>query len=88
MRIKQGITLRNVSGTSFIVSVSESRVDYENIFSLNETGALLWKSLEQGAEKEELWHILENEYEVDEDTVAEDVEEFLNKLRSLGALEE
>ena len=58
------------------------------IFSLNETGILLWKSLEQGAKKEELQQILRNEYEVDEITVKEDVEEFLNKLRSLDVLEE
>lgn len=88
MRIKKEISLRNVSGTSIIVSISENKVNYENIFSLNETGILLWKSLEQGANREELLQILKNEYEVDEITVREDVEEFLNKLRSLGVLEE
>ncbi len=88
MKIKKGIALRNVSGTSIIVSVSENKVNYENIFSLNETGILLWKSLEQGAKREELQQILRNEYEVDEATVREDVEEFLNKLRLLDVLEE
>jgi len=84
MKIKKGIALRN----GIIVSVSENKVNYENIFSLNETGTLIWKSLEQGAEREELLQILKNEYEVDEATVAHDIEEFLNKLRSLGVLEE
>lgn len=88
MRIKKGNSLRNVSGTSIIVSISENKVNYDNIFSLNETGVLLWKSLEQGAGMEELQQILRNEYEVDETTVREDIEEFLNKLRLLGILEE
>lgn len=88
MRIKKGNSLRNVSGTSIIVSISENKVNYDNIFSLNETGVLLWKSLEQGARMEELQQILRNEYEVDETTVREDIEEFLNKLRSLDVLEE
>lgn len=87
MRIKEGIALRNVSGTSIIVSVAENKVNYEDIFSLNETGALLWKALEQGAEKEELLQIIKNEYEVDEAVAREDIERFLDKLRSLGVLE-
>ena len=88
MRIKTGIALRNVSGTSIIVSMSENKVNYENIFSLNETGALLWRALEQGAEREGLLQILKSEYEVDEDVAREDIEKFLDKLRLIGALEE
>lgn len=88
MRIKEGITLRNVSGINIIVWVSEKEINYEDVFSLNETGTLLWKALERSAEREELLRILKSEYEVDEEIAREDIEEFLDKLRSIGALEE
>lgn len=88
MKIKKSITMRNIAGTNIIVSTTENKANYKNMFSLNETGALLWKSLEQGAEREELLQVLKNEYEVDDDTVIDDVNEFLNKLRSMDALEE
>lgn len=88
MKIKEGITMRNIAGTNIIVSMAENRVNYKNMFSLNETGALLWRSLEQGAEREGLLQVLKNEYEVDDNTVIDDVDEFLNKLRSMDVLEE
>lgn len=88
MKIKQGFTLRNVANTNIIVPVSPETMNYKNMFSLNETGALLWRALEQGAEKEDLLQVLKSEYEVEELTAVSDVDEFLNKLRSFGALEE
>lgn len=88
MKIKQGFTLRNVANTNIIVPVSPETMNYKNMFSLNEPGALLWRELEHGAEKEDLLRVLRSEYEVEELTALKDVEEFLEKLRSFGALEE
>lgn len=88
MKIKQGFTLRNVANTNIIVPVSPETMNYKNMFSLNEPGALLWRELEHGAEKEDLLRVLRSEYEVEELTALRDVEEFLEKLRSFGALEE
>ena len=77
-----------MANTNIIVPVSPETMNYKNMFSLNEPGALLWRELEHGAEKEDLLRVLRSEYEVEELTALRDVEEFLEKLRSFGALEE
>lgn len=54
--------------------------------SLNGTGAELWEALAEGADEDALVARLRGEYEVDESTAREDVEEFLGQLTELGLL--
>ena len=58
------------------------------IMSVNETGAFLWRLLEKGAEKPELVDGLTKEYEVDAETAEKDVDAFLNRLREKALIEE
>ena len=53
----------------------------ELTLSLNETGAVLWKTLEKGATKEQLVKALLAEYDVDEATAEKDVSAFIEKLQ-------
>ena len=52
------------------------------IFTLNETGAFLWKQLGADISREELIARLTAEYEVTPEQAATDVEAFLQKLRT------
>ena len=54
MRIKEGYMLREAAGETVVVPFGEEALNFQGIISLNETGALLWKELEQGCEKKDL----------------------------------
>ena len=54
---------------------------------LNETGAMLWKLLEQDADLPELAAALEKEYGISDDQAQQDVQHFIQKLADTGCLE-
>lgn len=88
MRIKKGFLLRTVADTNIVVPVSQNALDFKGMLSLNETGAFLWKRLEKECTKEELLSAMLEEYEVEKEAALEDIEVFLDKVRSFGALED
>lgn len=81
MKIKDGFILREVAGSFIVVAVGEAVKEFNGIVNLNETGAVLWKTLEKGATKEQLVKALLAEYDVDETTAEKDVSAFIEKLQ-------
>ena len=86
MKIKDSFILRNVADVWVVAALGEAAVDFSGMLKLNETGALLWKTLENGAETEDLVDALCAEYVVDREQARADVEEFLNVLRGAGCI--
>ncbi len=87
MRIKEGYMLREAAGETVVVPFGEVSLNFQGIISLNETGALLWKQLEQGCEKKDLVQALLDEYEVDAETAEKDVNEFLKLAGDAGLID-
>lgn len=79
--------LREVAGEAVVVPTGEATLNFQGIISLNETGALLWKELEQGCEKKDLVQALLDEYEVDAETAEKDVNEFLKRADDAGLID-
>lgn len=73
--------MREVAGSSVVIPLGKSAVDFNGMITLSETGAFLWKKLEQGSNENELVAALLEEYEIDEATAKNDTEAFLKKLR-------
>ncbi len=88
MKIKEGYLLREVAGSFVVIPVEKSAVDFNGMLTLSETGALLWKTLQNGATHDELIKAMLEEYDIDEKTAAEDIDAFVDKLRNSGFLEE
>ena len=80
MKIKDGLILKEVADSFIVVAVGEAVKNFNGIINLNETGAFLWKILENGATEEELVKALLSEYDVDEATAKNDVAGFIGKL--------
>ena len=80
MKIKDGFILREVAGNFIVVAVGEAVKDFNGVINLNETGALLWRTLSDGATEQELVDALLNEYEVSEEIARRDVKIFIYKL--------
>ena len=87
MKINKTFALRNVANTWVVLPLAEKTVDFNGMLKLNESGVLLWKQLEQGAERESLADLLVNEYEVTRDQALADVDEFIEILIKAGCIE-
>lgn len=88
MKIRSGFTLRKVIDVYVILGIGSEAYVPNQIMSVNEVGAFLWGLLEKGAEKQELVESLTNEYDVDAETAARDVEAFLSQLREKALITE
>ena len=87
MKIKENFALRQVADTWVVLPVAAATVDFNGMIRLNDSGALLWKALEQGSSREELADSLCAEYSVERQQALSDVDEFIEKLKNAGCLE-
>ncbi len=88
MKIKNGYVLRKVADSAVVVAVGDEVVNFGGMINLNDTGAFLWERLEAGADKNQLLEAMLKEYDVTEEVASEGIEQFLNKLREAGLIEE
>ncbi len=88
MKIKDGYMIREVAGYNVVVPVGEAALDFNGMINLNETGALLWKTLTDGAEEKDLVAALLAEYDVPEDVAKKDVADFIIKMREANLIDE
>lgn len=86
MKIKNGFVLRNVAG-QFVVLPTGDTLNLNMMITLNETGAFLWKQLENENDEAGLVAALLAEYDVDEATAKNAVEGFVAKLNKNDFLE-
>lgn len=87
MKLKKDYVLRQVANTWVVLPLGQEAVSFNGMLTLNESGALLWKALENGADADALVRVLTGEYVVSETQARADVEEFLQKLNQAGCLE-
>lgn len=87
MKINENYLLRTVAGQNLVVPVGAG-MNFNAAISLNETGAFLWRLLENGATEDSLTQAVLAEYTVSAEVAKADVTAFLNKLRDNGILDE
>ena len=68
MKIKEGFVLRTIAGSNIVVPVGAASIDFNGMITLNDSGAFLWKELEQDCDIDDLTAALLREYDVDEAT--------------------
>ena len=99
MKLKDGFVLREIAGSFMVVPVGKRTQEVPGVIgkrtqevpgviALTESGALLWKKLEQGADEKDLVAALLDEYEVSEEQAAADVASFVKKAADEGLFEE
>ena len=89
MKIKDGFILRQICGEYVVVGEGLAQVNFNKMLSLNETAAYLWKEV-QGKEftKDTLVDLLLEQYEVERERAAEDVDKLLAVWVKEGVAEE
>lgn len=88
MKIKPGFILRTVDDMSIVVAVGEASRHFNGMITLNETGAVLWKQLENGCDEDALVSALCSAFTVDEQTAREDARAFTEAAFAAGFLDE
>lgn len=89
MKIKEGFTLRTMLGENIVVGEGLTQVNFNKLISLNETAAFLWKEV-SGKEftKQDLVQLLLDNYEVEQERAAADVDKLTDTWIKEGIVEE
>ena len=83
MEIKKELIKREIAGDCILVPVGKSTLDSNGLFALNELAAFIWDILPDVTSEEEIVSKVLDEYDVDRETAAGDVAEFMaNRLKS------
>lgn len=88
MKLKKDFVLRQIAGTWAVLPLGLATLDFNGMLTLNESGVLLWKALEQGGDRNALVDVLTGNYNISQTIAQADVDEFLDKLAKAGCVEE
>ncbi len=86
MKIKKDLIKREIAGDTLLVPVGKTVYESNGLFILNELGAYLWDLLPEAESEAELCAAVLEEYEVTAEEAANDIAEFVARLRELEIL--
>ena len=81
MKLKNGFLLRDIAGKSVVVATGEAAESFRGLIKLNETGAFLWRLLQNETDEEKLKKALLKEYDIDEERAKEEISSFVARLK-------
>lgn len=84
MKIKEGFLLRKIAGGYHVIAVGKAAKNFNGIIHLNETGAFLWKKIEEGEDENKIADSLVSEYGIEKDKAEQDVKKFISDLKEAG----
>lgn len=87
MKIKKNFALRTIAGMQVVFPLSEETLNFNGMLTLNESGVMLWKMLEEGCTHDDMVNALIEKYDVSADEAKADVSEFVAKITDLGYVE-
>lgn len=88
MKVEKDFVLREIAGDYVIIPTGKTVLAFNGLITVNEVGADLWKMLQSDVSFEDLVQGILEDYEVDEETAREDIQEFLDTLIRGGILDD
>lgn len=88
MKLKEKYVLKMVADSWVILELDSESVNLNEMMLLNESGAMLWTLLKDGADTEELVDALVEEYDIPKEQALADINVFYEKLVKKGFAEE
>lgn len=88
MRISDQFILRQIAGEYIIIPTGQTTLKFNGMITVNEQGAFLWEALKEEITEDGLVEAVLAEYDIDRQTAAADVAEFLEVLRQKRILNE
>lgn len=86
MVINGNFVLRKVAGEILLVPVRETAMRINGVVTLNDTGAVIWKGIEDGVTRERAIESIVSSFNVDEKTAAADYDEYVAALLEAGII--
>lgn len=87
MKTKKGFRLRELGGEYILIGESAELVNFNNLVTLNEAAAYLWRAVEgKEFDAETLTNLLLEEYEVSETIAREDAQATLDDWKEIGII--
>lgn len=87
MIIKDDLMLRNILGDWIVVPMGERLLEFNGMLKINESGAFIWKLLENENNEQEIIAAMLEEYDIDEATATIELNTFMNTLLEANILE-
>ncbi len=88
MKLKKGFVTYETDGEQLMVAAGPAAKLFHGMIRSNETAAFIVNKLKNETTAEEIAESLCSEYDVDSDTALRDVNSIIDKLRSIGAVDE
>lgn len=88
MKVNNNFVLREIADEYILIPLGDSASGFSGIVTLNETGGTIFKLLSVERTLEELVALITAEYDIDVKTAQNDIDEYVEKLRQIGALVE
>lgn len=88
IKTNPNVIRRNVAGEDILIPVGDSALEHNGLFVLTPTGAEIWDALVEGKSIEEIVANMTRAYDVDADTLREDILGLIEKLAKLGLVTE
>lgn len=88
MKLNKNYIIKQLADETILVHQDEHNVDFTKIINLNELAVFIINKINENLSFNELVLAIINEYEIDKQTAENDTKEFVDKLISLGIVDE
>jgi len=71
---------RQLGAETVLVPISQTGVDVQNIYTLNETAAAVWRKLDHQCTEDEIIDAIAQAYDADNDLIRSDIKELITEF--------
>lgn len=87
MKIKDGFVKREIAGSYIVVPVGNTIEEFNGMITLNESGSFFWDCFKKDITLDQAVKMVTDEYDIDPQTAAKDIENFIELLKTNNLLE-
>lgn len=84
MSISKNFILKKVCDEAMIIPLVDGGMDMSKVFNINEIGVIIYEGLENNKTILEIKNKIISEYDIDEETVLNDINDFIESLKQKG----
>jgi len=86
LKVKEGFILKNIVDEWIVMPTGKNIKNFEGAIILNDVSAFIWRKLEKSISRDDILQAVLDEFDIDRQTAAADLDEFLGKIEDLGIL--
>lgn len=87
MKIKEGFVLRKVADESIVMPTGSNIAKFDGAIALNDVSAFIFEKMMNPVSKEDLLIAVLNEYDVEPEVAAKDIDALISKFEGMGIIE-